>query len=80
MFQDGHLSGVLGFTPRPMDMAMTVLLFGIGCGLAILIDATLVRGILVPASMRLLGPAVREHRSTTPAPAPAPAPRSRPGR
>ncbi len=125
MFQDGHLGGVLGFTPRPMDMAMTVLLFcitfglsmdyevfvfsrikelhdvgeppavavpaglartgrivstaagllavtffafstgsvsflqmfGIGCGLAILIDATLVRGILVPASMRLLGPA-----------------------
>ena len=24
MFQDGHLGGVLGFTPRPMDMAMTV--------------------------------------------------------
>jgi putative drug exporter of the RND superfamily len=30
-------------------------LFGLGAGLAILIDATLVRGILVPASMRLLG-------------------------
>ena len=30
-------------------------LFGIGAGLAILIDATLVRGILVPASMRVLG-------------------------
>jgi RND superfamily putative drug exporter len=32
-------------------------MFGIGAGLAILIDATLVRGILVPAAMRLLGPA-----------------------
>ena len=30
-------------------------LFGLGAGLAILIDATLVRGVLVPASMRLLG-------------------------
>src|SRR5215475_3171468 len=123
MFQDGHLASVFGFTARPMDMAMTVLLFcitfglsmdyevfvvsrikemhdagaapeaavpnglartgrivstaagllavsffafatgtvsflqmfGIGCGLAILIDATLVRGILVPAAMRILG-------------------------
>jgi putative drug exporter of the RND superfamily len=123
MFQDGHLSGVLGFTPRSMDLAMTVLLFcitfglsmdyevfvvsrikelhdrgespavavpnglartgrivstlagllavsffafgtgtvsflqmfGIGCGLAILLDATLVRGVLVPAAMGLLG-------------------------
>ncbi|HEY7176699.1 MAG TPA: MMPL family transporter [Micromonosporaceae bacterium] len=123
MFQDGPLAGLLGFTARPMDMAMTVLLFcitfglsmdyevfvvsrikemhetgaapdtavpaglartgrivstaagllavsffafatgtvsflqmfGIGCGLAILIDATLVRGILVPAAMRVLG-------------------------
>jgi RND superfamily putative drug exporter len=32
-------------------------MFGLGCGLAILIDALLVRGILVPAAMRLLGPA-----------------------
>jgi RND superfamily putative drug exporter len=30
-------------------------MFGIGAGLAILIDATLIRGVLVPASMRLLG-------------------------
>jgi RND superfamily putative drug exporter len=29
--------------------------FGLGTGLAILIDATLVRGVLVPASMRALG-------------------------
>jgi len=123
IFQQGHLSGALGFTPRPMDTAMTVLLFciafglsmdyevfltsrirelhaqgadlhrsvseglartgrivstaavllavsffafgtasvsflqffGLGCGLAILIDALLIRGILVPAAMRLLG-------------------------
>jgi RND superfamily putative drug exporter len=125
IFQDGHLSGLLGFTARPMDLSMTVLLFcitfglsmdyevfvmsrikelhdqgapaatavsqglartgrivstaagllavtffafgtgtvsflqmfGIGSGLAILIDATLVRGVLVPAAMRVLGPA-----------------------
>jgi RND superfamily putative drug exporter len=123
IFQDGHLAGLLGITPRPMDMSMTVLLFciafglsmdyevfvlsrikemhdrgvssvdavpdglsrtgrivstaagllavsffafgtstvsflqmfGIGTGLAILIDATLVRGILVPAAMKVLG-------------------------
>jgi len=30
-------------------------MFGIGCGLAILIDATLVCGVLVPAAMRVLG-------------------------
>ena len=125
IFQDGHLSGALDFTARPMDTSMTVLLFciafglsmdyevfvtsrikelhdrgasvadavsgglsrtgrivstaaallavsffafgtgtisflqmfGLGCGLAILIDALLVRGVLVPATMRLLGPA-----------------------
>jgi RND superfamily putative drug exporter len=123
IFQQGHLSGALGFTPRPMDTAMTVLLFciafglsmdyevfltsrikelhaqgadlrqsvgeglartgrivstaagllavsffsfgtasvsflqffGLGCGLAVLIDALLIRGVLVPAAMRLLG-------------------------
>ncbi len=125
IFQNGHLANLLGITPRPMDMSMTVLLFciafglsmdyevfvlsrikelhdrgvplaqavtdglartgrivstaagllavsffafgtstvsflqmfGIGTGLAILIDATLVRGVLVPAAMRVLGPA-----------------------
>ncbi len=125
VFQDGHLSGLLGFTPMPMDTSMTVLLFtvafglsmdyevfvlgrvkemrdlghgpreavvqglsrtgrivttaaaliaisffaflvsdvsfiqffGLGTGLAILVDATLVRGVLLPASMRLLGAA-----------------------
>jgi RND superfamily putative drug exporter len=30
-------------------------MFGIGSGLAIMIDATLIRGVLVPAGMRLLG-------------------------
>ncbi|MQY10524.1 Trehalose monomycolate exporter MmpL3 [Streptomyces sp. RB5] len=123
VFQDGHLSGLLGFTPQPMDTAMTVLMFciafglsmdyevfltsrmkelhdagaapaeavvqglartgrivtmaagllavsffafttsevsfiqmfGLGSGLAILVDAVAVRGVLVPAAMRLLG-------------------------
>lgn len=123
VFQDGHLSGLLGFTPQPMDSSMMVLLFcvafglsmdyevfvmsritelraagrgnedalvhglahtgrivstaaaliaisffaflvssvsfiqffGLGTGLAILIDATLIRGVLLPASIRLLG-------------------------
>ncbi|MEV6104832.1 efflux RND transporter permease subunit [Streptomyces sp. NPDC051940] len=123
VFQDGHLSGLLGFTEQPMDTAMTVLMFciafglsmdyevfltsrikelhdagkapveavtqglartgrivtmaagllavsffafttsevsfiqmfGLGSGLAILIDAVAVRGVLVPAAMRLLG-------------------------
>ena len=123
IFQEGHLAGLLGFTPSPTDTAMPVLvfciafglsmdyevflmsrikelhdagatteeavtsglartgrivstaaaliavsffafatsgvsfiqLFGIASGLAILLDATIVRGILVPASFRLLG-------------------------
>jgi RND superfamily putative drug exporter len=123
IFADGHLSGPLGFTPRPLDTSMTVLLlciafglsmdyelflisrikelhdqgedtraavthglartgrivstaagllavsflafatssvsflqmFGLGAGVAVLIDATLIRGVLVPAMMRLLG-------------------------
>lgn len=123
IFQDGHLSGLIGFTPAPLDVSMLLLLFcitfglsmdyevfvisrikelrdhgvsagdavveglartgrlvttaaalisisflafttsdvrfiqffGLGAGLAILIDATLVRGVLVPVAMRLLG-------------------------
>ncbi|GAA3665962.1 MMPL family transporter [Nocardioides ginsengisoli] len=123
VFEDGHLSGLLGFTPQPMDSSMLVLLFcvafglsmdyevfvmgrikemrdqgmsneqalvhglahtgrivstaaaliaisffaflvssvsfiqffGLGTGLAILIDATLIRGVLLPAGVRLLG-------------------------
>jgi RND superfamily putative drug exporter len=125
IFQEGWLSGWLGFTPLPLDTAMLVLLFcivfglsmdyevfvlsrikethdhgadlhksvthglsrigrlvtmaavllavsllafgtsgvsfiqmfGIGSGLAILIDATLIRGVLVPVGMRVLGKA-----------------------
>jgi RND superfamily putative drug exporter len=123
IFQDGHLSSFLHFTPLPLDTSMLVLLFcisfglsmdyevfvlsrikeqhdagssdadavitgltrtgrivttaaalmavsflafgvstvsflqlfGLGAGFAVLIDATLVRGVLVPAAMRLLG-------------------------
>ncbi|HEY5821772.1 MAG TPA: MMPL family transporter [Propionibacteriaceae bacterium] len=69
-------------------------LFGIGTGLAILMDATLVRGILVPAFMRIAGPAnwwaprplralhrVIGLQEASPAPLPAgPAPVSPPGR
>jgi RND superfamily putative drug exporter len=123
IFQDGHLSGVLGFTPTPLPVAIPVLLFcvtyglsmdyavfvlarirerydegaeladavvaglsrsgriisaaaailsvsffatlvsgvsfiklfGLGTGLAILLDALVVRPVLVPAFMRLAG-------------------------
>jgi RND superfamily putative drug exporter len=123
IFQEGHLSGLLGFTPTPINTSMPVLLFciafglsmdyevflisrikelhdggatthhavvhglartgrivstaaallavsffafgtskvsfiqffGLGSGFAILIDATLIRGVLVPASMRAFG-------------------------
>ncbi|GHE60272.1 membrane protein [Streptomyces longispororuber] len=123
IFQDGHLASLLGFTPQPMETAMTVLMFciafglsmdyevfvtsrikelhdrgestgsavvqglghtgrivsaaacllavsffafgtaqvsfmqmfGLGSGLAVLIDAVAVRGVLLPAAMRLLG-------------------------
>ncbi len=125
IFQDGHLSGVLGFLPGPLDTSMPVLLFciafglsmdyevfllsrikeehdrgvdnaeavaaglartgrivttaaallavtfvafvtssvtflqmfGLGTALAIVLDATLIRGVLVPAFMRLAGKA-----------------------
>lgn len=125
IFQDGHFSGLLGFTPTPLDTSMPILLFciafglsmdyevfllsrikelhdqgadtrtavagglsrtgrivttaaallaitffafgtaqtsllqlfGIGTGIAIVLDATLVRGLLVPAFMRLAGAA-----------------------
>ncbi|OHV43076.1 hypothetical protein BBK14_10595 [Parafrankia soli] len=123
IFQDGHLSGALGFTPGPLDTSMPVLLFciafglsmdyevfllsrikeehdagasnteavaaglartghlvttaaallavtflafgtssvrfmqmfGLGTALAILLDASLIRGVLVPAFMRVAG-------------------------
>jgi putative drug exporter of the RND superfamily len=61
-------------------------MFALGTGLAVLIDATLIRGVLVPAFMRIAGdwnwwsPAVlrRLHRrigvSEGPIPGPAPVP------
>ncbi|MGA4843752.1 MMPL family transporter [Streptomyces sp. G45] len=123
IFQDGHLTSLLGVTAQPMDTSMTVLMFcvafglsmdyevfvtsrikelhdrgeptgravvdglghtgrivsaaacllavsffafgtaeisfmkmfGLGTGLAVLIDAVAVRGVLLPAAMRLLG-------------------------
>ncbi|MFI1369969.1 MMPL family transporter [Streptomyces griseochromogenes] len=123
IFQEGNLSSLLGFTPMPMDTAMTLLMFclvfglstdyevfvlgrikelhdqglpaaqavprglartgglvsvaaallavsllafttssvtfmqmfGLGSGLAILVDATIVRGVLLPAFLSLLG-------------------------
>src|ERR1700761_3591175 len=123
IFQDGHLAGLLGFTPTPTDVTMVLLifciafglsmdyevfllarikeahdagadtveavatglgrtgrivttaaallaitffafgtaqvsfiqLFGIGTGIAIVLDATVIRGLLVPAFMRLAG-------------------------
>ena len=132
IFQEGHLSSVLGFTPTPINTSMPVLLFciafglsmdyevflmsrikelhdsgvstaeavehglartgrivstaavllavsffafatskvsfiqffGLGSGLAILIDATLIRGVFVPASMSLFG----EHSWYAPGP------------
>lgn len=125
IFQDGHLSGLLGFTATPLDTSMPILLFciafglsmdyevfllsrikelhdkgadtreavagglartgrivttaaallaitffafgtaqtsllqlfGIGTGIAIVLDATLIRGLLVPSFMRLAGDA-----------------------
>ncbi|PXY22443.1 MMPL family transporter [Prauserella muralis] len=58
-------------------------MFGIGTGLAILVDATIVRGLLVPASLRLLGraawwapgPLRRLHRRIGLTETPPPAPR-----
>ncbi|MFD2395853.1 MMPL family transporter [Prauserella oleivorans] len=58
-------------------------MFGLGSGLAILIDATLIRGLIVPATMRLLGdrawwapaPLRRFHTRFGVTETPAPAPR-----
>lgn len=144
IFQSGHLSHLLGFTPGPLSTTMPVLLFcilfglsvdyevfvlarikeahedgqsnadsivsgiartggivttagallaftllsfgtsrvsllqffGIGAGLGVLLDATLVRGVLVPALMRLAGglnwwaPRLLRRREPRPAPRP----------
>ncbi|WP_330295232.1 MMPL family transporter [Streptomyces sp. NBC_00503] len=151
IFQTGHLSHLLGFTPGPLSTTMPVLLFcivfglsvdyevfvlarikeaheagqdnarsivtgvsrtgsivttagallaftllsfgtsrvsllqffGIGAGLGVLLDATLVRGVLVPALMRLAGGlnwwAPRPLRRKAPSPAPR-TPPAAPGR
>jgi putative drug exporter of the RND superfamily len=95
IFQDGHLAGLLGFTPGPTDVSMILLIFciafglsmdyevfllarikeahdagadtveavatglartgRIGTGIAIVLYATVIRGLLVPAFMRLAG-------------------------
>jgi RND superfamily putative drug exporter len=151
IFQDGHLKGLLGFTPAPISTTMPLLLFciafglsmdyevfvlsrikelhdggatnteavagglartgrivttaaallavsffaiglskvsfiqmfGIGTGIAIVVDATLIRGVLVPAFMRVAGdvnwwspPPLRRlyrHIGATEAPSPTPA-------
>jgi RND superfamily putative drug exporter len=150
IFQDGHLAGILGFTPTAISTTMPLLLFciafglsmdyevfvlsrikelhdagasndeavaggiaragrivttaaallavtffafglskvsfiqmfGIGTGIAIVVDATLIRGVVVPAFMRLAGnanwwaprPLRRIHRAIGPTEAAAPNP------
>jgi uncharacterized membrane protein YdfJ with MMPL/SSD domain len=62
--------------------------FGVGLAVAVLIDATLVRGVMLPAAMKLLGdrnwylpswlewlPRFEHEAPLPPAPAPSPAPR-----
>ena len=100
IFQDGNLSGLLDFTPNPIDTTTPIIMFcilfglsmdyevlllsgrlvtgaaaimaavffsfalaettiikaiGLGMGIAVAVDATIVRALLVPATMRLLG-------------------------
>ncbi|MFJ3960470.1 MMPL family transporter [Streptomyces sp. NPDC090036] len=73
---------LLAFTLLSFGTSQVSLLqfFGIGAGLGVLLDATLVRGVLVPALMRLAGglnwwaPRPLRARERTPAPRPPPAP------
>jgi len=64
-------------------------MLGVGLAAAILIDATIIRAVLLPATMKLLGdwnwylpnwlswlPKLKHHTEPTPQPAPAPAPAS----
>lgn len=81
---------LLAFTLLSFGTSQVSLLqfFGIGAGLGVLLDATLVRGVLVPALMRLAGglnwwaPRLLRRRVPPPAsrPPPAPARRCPPGR
>ncbi|WP_374772868.1 MMPL family transporter [Streptomyces sp. NBC_01310] len=71
---------LLAFTLLSFGTSQVSLLqfFGIGAGLGVLLDATLVRGVLVPALMRLAGGlnwwAPRWLRRKAPPPAPIPPP------
>ncbi|MBT2479928.1 efflux RND transporter permease subunit [Streptomyces sp. ISL-94] len=71
---------LLAFTLLSFGTSRVSLLqfFGIGAGLGVLLDATLVRGVLVPALMRLAGDlnwwAPRLLRRKVPRPAPPPPP------
>lgn len=71
---------LLAFTLLSSGTSQVSLLqfFGIGAGLGVLLDATLVRGVLVPALMRLAGDlnwwAPRPLRRKEPRPAPRPPP------
>ncbi|WP_308296698.1 MMPL family transporter [Streptomyces sp. ISL-44] len=81
---------LLAFTLLSFGTSQVSLLqfFGIGAGLGVLLDATLVRGVLVPALMRLAGdlnwwaPRLLRRKEPSPAPRPPPAPTRRcpPGR
>lgn len=76
---------LLAFTLLSFGTSRVSLLqfFGIGAGFGVLLDATLVRGVLVPALMRLAGGlnwwAPRPLRRKVPSPAPRPPPAA-PGR
>lgn len=76
---------LLAFTLLSFGTSRVSLLqfFGIGAGLGVLLDATLVRGVLVPALMRLAGGlnwwAPRPLRCKAPSPTPRPPPAA-PGR
>ncbi|MDX3538274.1 MMPL family transporter [Streptomyces sp. MB09-01] len=79
---------LLAFTLLSFGTSQVSLLqfFGIGAGLGVLLDATLVRGVLVPALMRLAGglnwwaPKLPRRRAARPASRPPPLRRCPPGR
>ena len=50
----GHMDSRKGGSFALADIVI-VKMFGVGLGLAILIDATLVRALMVPAIMRVIG-------------------------
>ncbi|MCI3223605.1 MMPL family transporter, partial [Streptomyces sp. NP-1717] len=58
IFQDGHLSSLLGFTPQPMDTSMTVLLFCVAFGLSMDYE------VFVTSRMKELHDAGADHTTT----------------